>query len=273
MVALLVPAFAALAMLRSMSSIAKVSALGNVFVFLALAAVLASAWPHMSADAFDAPVVWDVGGMSRFFGVAAFTFAGQSEVVTVYLSMSNPERYDRVLGIASLMATVCFGAVGACVFSAYGQDTQAIVFQNMSGRLAAMTKFCMGCVMYFSGSLKLFPAIQVIENLWEEPALPVVTGVPGQALFVTSTWQLAVRLVLALIPSLAAMFVTDFGFLVAICGAFCIGIVAFSLPPAMYVLLADLSWPSSVANALLAVLGTFATGFTTFQVCVKQFAH
>ena len=66
----LLPPFLVLVCLRDMSALSGVSALGNLFVVASLATILVVAAPHMSAAAWRAPVVFDAGGMAKFFGIA-----------------------------------------------------------------------------------------------------------------------------------------------------------------------------------------------------------
>lgn len=279
LVAAAYPLFVLLACLRNMSSLAIVSTMGNICVVFSLGTILAVAAPQAQWSAFGAFDWPSPAGVSTFFGIAAFTFAGQGEVIPIYLSMEKREDYGRVLcGVGSLSLLVNV-ALGALVFSAYGDNTKDNLFENLEGVAASIAKVGMSSVMYASLPLKLFPAVQVVEAVLiaDDPAEP--DDAPACP-FITDPRRIAVRSLLALVPTAIAMVLKSFGFLTAFGGAFCLGIVGFVLPPIMYVrldthgdgsgLVEGLSARSRMCHIALGVLGVMSTCYATTKVVCAQ---
>jgi len=294
MVLVLAPPFLILVCLRDMSALSGVSALGNLFLFASLVTILAVAAPQMSTAEWVAPVNFDVIGMAKFFGIAAFTFAGHTEVVPIYLSMAARSKYSTVvLPVVGVTALVLYAVVGSLVFCAYQNDTPANVFEVMTGTPAVIAKLTMSMVIFLTLPLKLLPAVQVIEaalsinnvdfggssgNIITRDDSAFTFGpraISTSSAFVHSRYQIATRAGLAALPATIAMVLTDFGFLVEFVGAFCLGIVAFAMPPMMYLALNQSANPkmsksSVLAFVALSLLGIAVTGFTTAQVVLEK---
>lgn len=280
------PPFLVLVCLRNMSSLAPVSAVGNVFVALSLGTILAVAAPHVQWSAFGEPAWPTSTGISTFFGIAAFTFAGQGEVIPIYLSMENRQDYGRVLCGVGFVAWLANVAVGAVVFSAYGDDTQANVFQTLDGMAAGIAKVSMSSVIYATLPLKLFPAVQVMEAiLIDDDGLdPSEDEHAPLCPFITEPKRIIIRVFLALVAVGPAMVLSNFGFLVSFSGAFCLGIVGFMLPPLMYIKLHEhdqeesasqepavaLSASSKAFHMALVAIGTASTIYASTKVVCQQ---
>jgi len=278
------PAFALFSCLRDMSSLSTVSVLGNFFLMLSIIVILMYALPDMHMAAWVAPPEWRISSTCSFFGIAAFTFAGHTEAVPIYLNMASPEHYHGIVVAMGILSYVLVCAVAAIAYSAYGDSTSAIIFQNMDGPCADFAKLCMCFVIYFTLPLKLFPAVQVIEGTivgrLEDELVSEIIPMPGSfGKFVTDKKRIGLRLLLASVPVLIASVLSDFGFVVEFVGAFCLGLIGFALPPVMYLCLhrtPDTTNRLSPLNITLhlglAVLGAGATAYTTQQVVCKNFA-
>ena len=78
---------------------------------------------------------------------------------------------------------------------------------------------------------------------------------------------------LALLSAVLAVALPDFGFLVAFVGALCVGVLAFVLPPAIYLALAgaaELRPAVRAAHAALLVLGVLVTVGATAKVLADK---
>merc|ERR1711957_206734 len=136
----------------------------------------------------------------------------------------------------------------------------------------------MSGVIYLTIPLKLFPAVQVLEAILD--GREIVEQHRHAWPFITDGKLILIRISLGLLPLAAALVLTDFGFLVAFCGAFCLGIIAFALPPVMYLLLhgrvvegsSKMSSFSWYFHAALAALGIIVTAYTSAQVICTQFS-
>merc|ERR1711964_734062 len=147
---------------------------------------------------------------------------------------------------------------------------------NISGWPVDVAKVAMSFVLYFTLPLKLYPAIEVLEALFiaDSAGNAKAAGLSSSSssalatLFVSDPKQVALRCSFALVPSLIAMVVTNFGFLVEFCGTFCLGIIGFALPPIMYLVLhsggdspSGLSLANKAAHIALAAIGVLAMAY------------
>ena len=116
----------------------------------------------------------------------------------------------------------------------------------------------MSVVAFFSLPLKMFPAVTQMERYLLRPDAPFWM----RALLCTG---------LAVSSAVLAATLPDFGFLLAIVGAFCVGIIAFTLPPAMLLALGGARSPLSRAgHVLLLVLGGLVTVVASAKVLQEK---
>lgn len=158
----------------------------------------------------------------------------------------------------------------------------------MHSRTAAALKLLMAISVLFSCPLKLFPSFEIVEA-----ALSVEAAREGDAAVAqeaddaeaegvllpqpevgrSSPTHRATRLrnglraAHVLVAASLALGCPDFEFLVAFIGAFCMGLIAFVLPPLMYCALLPPGRPLAlVCHALLFLLGTAVLVGGTFTV-------
>jgi amino acid permease len=158
------PCVASCVCLLDISLLSGVSAVSIVFLVLSLFAMLIAAEPHFEWTMWEAPPTWSLSSLGSFFGLTAFAFAGHSETVTIVSSMKYKEKYPSVLCFVAATALLAFGGIGVVIFSAYGENTKPIVFQNMDSVTADVAKLAMSAVIYLTMPLKLFPAIVIVES-------------------------------------------------------------------------------------------------------------
>jgi amino acid permease len=158
------PCVATCVCLLDISSLSGVSAVSIVFLVMSLFAMLTAAVPHLEWTMWEAPPTWSLSSLGSFFGLTAFAFAGHSETVTIVSSMKYKEKFSSVLCFVAATALLAFGGIGVVIFSAYGENTKPIVFQNMDSVTADVAKLAMSAVIYLTMPLKLFPAIVIVES-------------------------------------------------------------------------------------------------------------
>lgn len=158
------PIFAVFACLRDISTISVVSAIGNVFLMVSLVVIMGAAWPEVSWAEWEAAPSWGMSGLVAFFGLTSNAFAGHAEAVPIFLSMKQKSKYAPILSGVAVFAVAMQGGLGVFLFSAFGANTQPIVFNNLSGIVANVAKLAMAMVIYLTMPLKLFPAIVIVES-------------------------------------------------------------------------------------------------------------
>ena len=268
----LTPPFVLLCWLRDMRRLLATSAAGTAMLGIALALVLADAsrQPHaiVLANASTQPHGTRAHGlfalravqpsqMAAFLGIAIFTFAGHSETLSVVQSLgSQRARYVEISLTIALVGVPLIAAFSLAAYAGYGDATQKNILLNAHSRLASLVKLLLSAVAFFSLPLKMFPANQLIESLF----------IPSDTESIAS--RRAVRTCLSLLSVALALLLPDFEFLVALIGAFCMGIIAFTVPPFMYCSLGRtvLSPLSLAAHAALGLVGVAITLGATYMV-------
>uniref|UniRef100_A0A6V2Z9D5 Amino acid transporter transmembrane domain-containing protein n=2 Tax=Emiliania huxleyi TaxID=2903 RepID=A0A6V2Z9D5_EMIHU len=200
------------------------------------------------------------------------------------------ERKGEYSSILLALATAGVGVILAYALACavlYGDETQGNILLSVDGGLAAGLKACMSVAVLFSLPIKMFPASQIVEEALFTHDTAAGEGAEeeggGAAEAARGAQQAggghshacgrtAARTALALVSLLTALSLPDFKFLVALSGALNVGVIAFVLPPLMYVLLARGAMrPASVAaHGLLCALGTVVTVLCTAMVVAQK---
>lgn len=160
----LVPFFLVFCYLKNVTLLNPLSALGNVAVISSLIIILSITAEKVHMDDVN---LWG-SDIASFFQFAAFAFAGHTEVVPIYLAMADRKKYIRVIGSVSILAAVLFISFGGLVYLALRDDVNEIIFLSLNGAANDAAKIGMCFVIYFTLPLKMMPAFEVVENLWEE---------------------------------------------------------------------------------------------------------
>jgi len=128
--------------------------------------------------------------------------------------------------------------------------------------LASALKLLTASVAIFSLPVKMFPAVQEVESALIAQSKAATCARNG------------VRTALSLASLVLALAVPDFGFLVSFVGAFCMGLIAFALPPVMYLSLARkrgaLGPAAFGAHVCLAAAGVAMTVGATGKVVLDK---
>eukprot|EP00466_Bigelowiella_natans_P021256 jgi/Bigna1/145429/aug1.99_g20137 len=165
-----------------------------------------------------ASVGGDLEGLAVFMGSTVFMFSGHAEVVAIVKPMKDRSKYPKVLVISVGTLFLIYLVFGLVVYISFGEKTEGLIFENMSGNLVAVTKVFHSLAILFSIPVKLWPAF---ENVTLQ----------------TRITSVGIRLSLLIATGAVAILVPDFAFLVAFCGSFCITLVGLVLPPLMYIIL------------------------------------
>ena len=254
--------FAALCCLRDLTLLAPTSAVGTALLGIVIAMVL---FESLMVASTERPAASDAAmggsGLASFLGVVLYTFAGHSETLPIARSMGDEvSRYHHIAGALLGLAVPAVTGFSAVAAVAHGAETPVNILLAFHSGASSALKAAMSAAIFFSLPLKMAPATQTLE-----PLLPCGDG--------PLLWlRPALRVGLALISTTLGLTLPDFGFLVAFIGAFCIGIIAFMLPPAMLLVLAR---PTGAWRALhegLLVLGCAVTVGATAKVVIDKFA-
>lgn len=198
----------------------------------------------------------DPGGFPLFFGIAVFAFEGINMALPVEQSMTNPEEFKDVLQSVFIHLTVLLVLVGALSYSAYGNDTEDIIFLNLPQNWAVKTvQIFYAIALFFSIPVQMFPAIAILESF------PYFGSVFRENIYIH-------RFLVMLVVGLIASVVPNFGLFVNLCGALGGATLAFCLPSVFYMRRSGTSWKPTFAIGF-GIIG----GITAMVVTIIQFAE
>ena len=256
--------FVLLCWLQDMRRLMATSAFGTATLLLSLLLVLREA--SLQPPAHRALHLWHLelpsaSRVASFTGIALFTFAGHSETVAIVQVLGDErERYGQIgffLAGFGIPIVTCF-AVAAYV--GFGALTAKNVLLNVHSSSGTVLKLALSTVAFLSMPVKMFPASQIAEHA-------LFAGSAGSAVVL----RRALRTALALTSTLLALLLPDFEFLVALIGTFCMGIIAFVVPPLMYCSLGRerLGAATLAVHGALGVAGICVTLVATALVISK----
>jgi len=240
---LMMPLLVRVSWLKSLRSLASVSLVAETGMFLSLGMVsfyivhrlLYGAWgsyvdkPHNDlalglATTSDPLVLFNVLGLTNFFGVSICVFEGVGMVLPVYNSMQNPKSFKVIWGSTMGLVTGIYMFFGAFGYMAYRPAIEDIILANLPDiplTIVVKTCFCFG--LYLTYPLMLFPVIEI----WEEMA--------GRTAYDGATWKQTLgwnsaRSMLVIMTGILAMFIPKLQLFIAFIGASGSTALAFVLP-------------------------------------------
>ena len=212
----------------------------------------------------------DLAKLGSFVGITIFTFAGHSEVVPVALSLleGGPRAHPRdvpygliVFLVAAVAIPIFLGFALVANHCFDGAPSRNILL-SVHSNAAAILKALMAAAVVFTCPLKMFPAFEITEAALglvgsrgaevapapfeDTPAtasprssMSSSRQPPGKDFEAVGSGRRTLlrngqRTALVLLSVLLALECPDFEFLVAFIGAFCMGLIAYVLPPLMY---------------------------------------
>lgn len=87
-------------------------------------------------------------------------------VIPITESMTEPEKFPRVLAVTMAIVALIFGSVGALCYSSFGSEIQTIVLLNLPVRdgMTITVEILYSCAIILSVPLMLSPASRIIEH-------------------------------------------------------------------------------------------------------------
>lgn len=268
----MMPLLVRVSWMKSLKSLASVALMAETGMFLSLGMVmfyimrrlLFGAWelPDAAGAALDHPtkyaqtpappqplVLFNVFGLTNFFGVSICVFEGVGMVLPVYNSMQKPASFKFVWGGAMALVTSLYLFFGVFGYVAYRETVNDIILSNLPTiplTIVVKISFCIG--LYLTYPLMLFPVIEI----WEEMAGRTSEKGCRQSLL----WNTA-RSLLVCISGVLAMYVPKLNLVVALIGASGSTMLAFTLPSAfkLKLRLQDMSWFERMREAICFTIG------------------
>eukprot|EP00466_Bigelowiella_natans_P020252 jgi/Bigna1/129357/aug1.8_g4065 len=213
-------------LLNDISFLKNTSLLGNIAVLVSLISIMIYASPSLNTN--NVQIGTSVPELAVFFSICIYMFNSIGEVLPISTSMQKREDYPRVLAASFGVLVVAYLVFGLVVAWSFGKNTRGLVFENLEGPVVGVVKVFHGIAVFCTVPLKYFSAINDgLLPLMDKCCGIVVRNECGPL-------KVSMRLALVVISLVITLTVPDFAFLVALVGGFSITIVAFILPPLMY---------------------------------------
>mmetsp|Transcript_34228 Transcript_34228/g.57947 ORF Transcript_34228/g.57947 Transcript_34228/m.57947 type:complete len:347 (+) Transcript_34228:387-1427(+) len=263
---------------KDVNSLGFISGAGNAAIVCSLAIIMYFSFMNTEGNG-TYHYGGDLEGLAVFMGSTVFMFSGHAEVVAIVKPMKDRSKYPKVLVISVGTLFLIYLVFGLVVYISFGEKTEGLIFENMSGNLVAVTKVFHSLAILFSIPVKLWPAFEAIElgmlgQNWEiQPNVTLQTRITS----------VGIRLSLLIATGAVAILVPDFAFLVAFCGSFCITLVGLVLPPLMYIILCNadsnqfredrrMSTLSCVIHWILFAIGVGVCVGSSAQILIAKFS-
>ncbi|GAB5367752.1 hypothetical protein AAMO2058_001258100 [Amorphochlora amoebiformis] len=261
-----VPIIGAFIFSKDVASLGFISSLGNFAIVASLTIIMGYAYLNTEGNG-TYELYGDLGGLAVFLGSTVFMFSGHAEVIAIVKPMKQRSEYPKVLLLSVGTLFLIYAVFGIGVYLSFGEITDGLIFNNMSGFTVSVTKVFHSLAILFSIPVKLWPAFEALEvNIlgenWQDN--------PEKC---TKAWSASMRLFILFATSFVAIAIPDFAFLVAFCGSFCISLVGLVLPPLIYIILSSsqknlsqrLTIPSLILHWILFIIGV--------TVCTASSGH
>jgi len=231
-------------LLKDITFLKNTSLLGNLAVLVSLVSIIIYASPSFSVD--NIPLTTTLPDLAVFFSMCIYMFNGIGEVLPIATSMHDTDSYPSVLACSFGVLVFSYLIFGLAVSCSFGSHTQGLVFENLDGPIVAFVKVFHGLAVFCTVPLKYFSGI----NDGLVPLMDTVFGTSSSVntgeqpdescgkTMLCQTFRTGMRLAMVVISVAITLTVPDFAFLVALVGGFSITIVAFILPPLMFMVLA-----------------------------------
>ncbi|XP_015690543.2 amino acid transporter ANT1-like [Oryza brachyantha] len=266
--AVLLPAEAALSFIRSLSSLAPFSILADACTVLAVATVVKENLQLLAGrggSPFDGRSAFaGLWGVPFACGVAVFCFEGFCLTLALEASMSDRRRFRPVLLLAIAGVTVVYVCFGVCGYLAYGDATRDIVTLNLPNNWStAAVKIVLCVALALTFPMMMHPIHEIAEaRLFPPGGWARKRGGGVERAAVRSS---RVAVVAAL--SAVACFVPAFGEFASFVGSTVCAMLSFVLPALFHLRLVGAAaspWRRAVDGGFLLLgLGFAAHGLYT----------
>ncbi|KAL8837157.1 MAG: hypothetical protein Q9176_005900 [Flavoplaca citrina] len=156
-----------LALIRDISRLGPAALLADVFIFIGLfyiwyydISTIATSGMHPTVQLFNP------NAFTLTIGSAIFTFEGIGLILPIQSSMSQPDKFPRLLYIVMVIVTIIFTSVGALCYATFGDKTRVEIISNypQTSKLVNSVQFLYSMAVLVGTPVQLFPATRIIET-------------------------------------------------------------------------------------------------------------
>jgi len=162
LIAACAPVEMALALVRSLTSLAPFSLIANAANLIGALVVLAEDVQHFP----QAPGIhaWDTRGFTFLFGVSVYCFEGMAMVLPLEDAAKDKRAFPRDLAIGLAGITALYVSFAGAGYWAFGAETKDIITLNISGRAGALVQTCLSAGLLLTMPIMMVPCYEIFER-------------------------------------------------------------------------------------------------------------
>lgn len=253
-------------------------AFGNVSLFVGVVTVIWFGISHYTPSIQDIKWVGSASGHYAFFGIACFSMSAHAEALTIEQFTADKEKYLGIIDVVLFIVFLLYSTFAGLCYALFGNETQSIIFLNMSPGIVANTvKASMCLAILFNYPITLLPALQLIERSIypgyvdhsnrtefgtrqeENQANPVVSpNISARSLLFKRSM---LRFIVVVLTIVVTRWVKAYGAITSLVGGVA-GILAFVFPPLLYLKL-HIGYIDSAlvigGNVLIVIFGFYGS--------------
>lgn len=263
---ILLPPLGVLCLLRHLSSLAISSLFAQISNLMAFAVVFWFDFEHFSQVEIH-PKKISIEGFPFFLAVSIYCYEGAGMILSLESSLAESVRsqFRRYFVFTLVLVTMLYISFGACGYLSFGPHTNAIITLNLpkgaSLDFAIVVKSCLCLALFFTYPVMMFPVINILEKkILSDPSRVW----PGNFL----------RFAMVALTGLIVLAIPSFSNLMALVGATCCTMLAFTLPGLFHIQLArkykgSISRGEYCFDIFLIVLGVIGAVIGTWDALVR----
>ena len=215
-------------------------------------------------DAAPYHILLDTSGITMSLGLVAYCFSGHAIVPSIYTSMKEPQKFDRMATLTFVGVVFCCLAIGMAGYYMFGNQVADQVTLSMEAAIEApLLMKALVWLMVVTAFSKVTLTMYPLALGMEEIVAPYLTS--EGAICAASATIKVVMMGLALVVSL---YVPSFSFICALVGMICTMSVSIIFPAMAHLKMFGprlnwfeklLDWIFILIGLFMAVSGTIAT--------------
>ncbi|KAI5863714.1 transmembrane amino acid transporter [Durotheca rogersii] len=156
-----------LAFIRNIAKLGPVALVADACILLGVAYIYYYDFAHLLSDGIhESVVLFNPAKYTLTIGSAIFTFEGIGLILPIQSSMTQPERFEWLLGVVMIIITVLYTAVGALCYATFGENTSIEIINNFpqDSKFVNAVQFLYSLAVLAGTPVQLFPAVRILEG-------------------------------------------------------------------------------------------------------------
>ena len=159
--------FMPLSLVRNITKLSLAALFANVFIFFGLVVIIYyTCFGLIENGPANDIKYFNSNDWPLFIGVAIFSFEGIGLIIPIQESMSQPEKFPRVMFMVILSISVLMISIASLCYVTYGSKTLTVIILNLpqDSIFVNLIQLFYSLAILLSSPLQLFPVLKILEN-------------------------------------------------------------------------------------------------------------